>query len=443
MIIKIEEAVILVPTMIAEEKLKAVQFWNVVSERLQEIVNNSAADINALAMRLEQEEAHQQQIQQQKQQSLEQRSAQQSQQTQSRPQSVPILDSITATESSDERQELYLPIICSHSHRNAINENSMITNSSHSHHINDFSQTVDNSRHEIDEHLATVITSYHESNVSQESPQLLIAFDKPLKSHEVTESLTQEIDCSVSSDKLLMTSQTDIKSMTTTSVIQEVDQNIITSQRRNVIQSTQRAMHVIENNAINYSINCVNDDHKSNSNNLNSDNTSDEVINSNIINIIQNDEESQAESSLNNSFNETSFDISYESSNETLTKLNPDADNENKSKLNNKLSNKKKGFKKKNKANRKSSSGKSLFECDVCQKQLPNNSALVTHKWVHSKPYSCTECDARFSTKGNLLVHQRRHTGEKPFACNQCPASFSTKGNLKRHIKAHSGIHIN
>lgn len=41
--------------MSAEAKLNAVQFWNVFSERLQEIVNNSAADINALAMRMEEE----------------------------------------------------------------------------------------------------------------------------------------------------------------------------------------------------------------------------------------------------------------------------------------------------------------------------------------------------------------------------------------------------
>lgn len=43
----------LVPGMVAEEKLKAVQFWNVVSERLQEIVNDSAADINALALKMQ------------------------------------------------------------------------------------------------------------------------------------------------------------------------------------------------------------------------------------------------------------------------------------------------------------------------------------------------------------------------------------------------------
>lgn len=39
----------MVPSMTAEEKLRAVQLWNVLSEKLQEIVNSSAADINALA----------------------------------------------------------------------------------------------------------------------------------------------------------------------------------------------------------------------------------------------------------------------------------------------------------------------------------------------------------------------------------------------------------
>lgn len=56
-----------------------------------------------------------------------------------------------------------------------------------------------------------------------------------------------------------------------------------------------------------------------------------------------------------------------------------------------------------------------------------------------SKSYSCSSCNSKFSTKGNLMVHQRRHTGERPFNCDKCNSCFSTKGNLKRHIKAHSG----
>ncbi|CAM1154274.1 Uncharacterised protein g11150 [Pycnogonum litorale] len=47
--LKIEDAVSLVPVMSAEQKLHAVQHWNVVSEKLQDIVNGSAADIGALS----------------------------------------------------------------------------------------------------------------------------------------------------------------------------------------------------------------------------------------------------------------------------------------------------------------------------------------------------------------------------------------------------------
>ena len=48
----------MVSSMSAEEKLRAVQLWNVLSEKLQEIVNNSAADINALAFQEQPPPAH-------------------------------------------------------------------------------------------------------------------------------------------------------------------------------------------------------------------------------------------------------------------------------------------------------------------------------------------------------------------------------------------------
>lgn len=83
---------------------------------------------------------------------------------------------------------------------------------------------------------------------------------------------------------------------------------------------------------------------------------------------------------------------------------------------------------------------KEMKECEICLKKVPTAAALTTHMWTHRKPFSCTECDARFSTKSNLVVHQRRHSGEKPYMCYECNASFSTRGNLKRHIKTHSGV---
>ena len=426
MCVKIEEAVILVPTMIAEEKLKAVQFWNVVSERLQEIVNNSAADINALAMRLEHEEQQSQPVPL----TLQQREKH-SPQTSST-QMADTMPSV-ADNSSDDKQELYLPIIAhSNSHQNVINDNSIISNNSSNHMTtsHEFSQTgvnttsADADDEEIAEHLASVITSYHETHpnpIQESSQQLFIAFGErhPKESQEVYQQMSS--------------------TSATTSVIQEVDQNMLTSQRRNVIQSTQRAIEAIEKNLQN----CCNDFENQNKNNFNnninnslSDNTCDENISYNSINgnnsntnhNLINTDESLGESSANNHiFNETSFDVSsYASSEDTEQQkrfridetLNDSNISEEKSeeikvlKKTNSVKKKSKtnGTNDKSKScdNKSQTNGKTVFECDICHKVLPNNSALVSHQWIHSKPYSCEydECSARFSTKGNLLVHQ-------------------------------------
>jgi len=37
----------------AEDKLKAVHYWNIISERLQDIVNHSVEDISALTFQME------------------------------------------------------------------------------------------------------------------------------------------------------------------------------------------------------------------------------------------------------------------------------------------------------------------------------------------------------------------------------------------------------
>ncbi|CAG2111232.1 unnamed protein product [Medioppia subpectinata] len=491
---KIEEAVVLVPTLCAEEKLKAVQYWNVVSERLQEIVNNSAADINALATRLDQDDhtlpqpsqppllPHQSQHQHNPKQQI------------SPPQpSVLLMDSMCATAdgSSSDKPELYLPMI-SHSnsgHHNSatISDNSIKSNTNSSNQMSqEFQQSVLTSngvvetitadeRDVIDEHLASVITSYHESETSDgvdgqksSSHQLLIAFEKqPKESQEEFQQLTQQQIMNGRHHQSVVDTNS-----SATSVIQELDQNLITSQRRNVIQSTQKAIEAIEKNLQN----CCQEFETKNrlQFNTNCDNTCDEnaISDSNLIQVIETIDESRGESSggvANHMFNETSFDVnSYDSSSncedtdqnrpkfsidENLTDSQSSAVNvvNNNQKTNNKAKKTKRKLKiinnKTKRADKKclvsiesaDIDGKGSVECDVCNKKLVNNSALETHKWIHSKPYACGECEARFSTKGNLLVHQRRHTGEKPFACDRCPASFSTKGNLKRHIKAHSG----
>lgn len=56
-----------------------------------------------------------------------------------------------------------------------------------------------------------------------------------------------------------------------------------------------------------------------------------------------------------------------------------------------------------------------------------------------ARAFECPECGASFRTKGHLIDHSRKHTGERPFQCTLCDRSFTTHSNLKRHIKSHTG----
>jgi uncharacterized Zn-finger protein len=87
---------------------------------------------------------------------------------------------------------------------------------------------------------------------------------------------------------------------------------------------------------------------------------------------------------------------------------------------------------------------------DVCPLNLPlnveekcksndSNSSTAREK-EKTKVFECSQCHLSFRTKGHLLDHSRKHTGERPFLCSDCGSSFTTASNLKRHIKSHSGM---
>ena len=81
---------------------------------------------------------------------------------------------------------------------------------------------------------------------------------------------------------------------------------------------------------------------------------------------------------------------------------------------------------------------------DVCPLTLPLTvegaaDSSADREKDKNKVFECSECRVTFRTRGHLLDHSRKHTGERPFLCSDCGSTFTTASNLKRHIKSHTG----
>lgn len=56
-----------------------------------------------------------------------------------------------------------------------------------------------------------------------------------------------------------------------------------------------------------------------------------------------------------------------------------------------------------------------------------------------NKPFKCVKCSANFVSKGELISHNRTHTGDHPFVCSVCDTGFTTSSSLVISIQIFSG----
>ena len=83
--------------------------------------------------------------------------------------------------------------------------------------------------------------------------------------------------------------------------------------------------------------------------------------------------------------------------------------------------------------------------CIYCDYKCKNQSTMKIHERKHTgdKPYSCSQCDKNFATKGNLkthaLIHRSEETGERPYSCFTCNKRFIREDYLKKHELLHTG----
>lgn len=81
--------------------------------------------------------------------------------------------------------------------------------------------------------------------------------------------------------------------------------------------------------------------------------------------------------------------------------------------------------------------GEKSFRCEVCQKMFTSRRQLLVHERIHSgkKPYKCKHCGQAFTQAGSRKIHERIHTNERPFICENCGKGFISSGVMRMHKK--------
>ncbi|CAH2321459.1 zinc finger 79 isoform X3 [Pelobates cultripes] len=82
----------------------------------------------------------------------------------------------------------------------------------------------------------------------------------------------------------------------------------------------------------------------------------------------------------------------------------------------------------------------SLYHCFECQKCFTSKSDLVKHQRVHDKEkLSCSICGAYFAKNLQVVEHMKLHKGNRHYSCSECDKSYTKKSHLDRHARVHTG----
>ena len=85
--------------------------------------------------------------------------------------------------------------------------------------------------------------------------------------------------------------------------------------------------------------------------------------------------------------------------------------------------------------------GERPYVCKFCGKRFAQTSILKSHLAMHldKRSHLCDLCGRSFRQKSQLRLHTQRHTGIRKFDCVYCESKFITKADLDRHVKSHLG----
>lgn len=86
--------------------------------------------------------------------------------------------------------------------------------------------------------------------------------------------------------------------------------------------------------------------------------------------------------------------------------------------------------------------GEKPYKCSICSRKFTQSSLLTVHMRTHTgeKPFKCHSCGRTFSRSGNLHTHLRTHNDEKPYECAFCHKQFAQRVNMELHTRVHTGV---